>query len=75
MTGMTTPTRPDIAWHISTYSDGASANCVEVGPILDDSDRVAVRDSTRRTAGTLTANRAAWTALTTALHVGHLTHG
>lgn len=64
-----------IAWRISSYSQGASGNCVEVGPILDDSHRVAIRDSTRRTAGTLTAGRTAWTALTTALHTGHLTHG
>lgn len=49
-----------VAWHISTYSDGAGANCVEAGPVLDGSDRVAVRDSTRRHAGLFVASGQSW---------------
>lgn len=36
---------PAVAWHISTRSDGVSGNRVEAGPVLDGSDRVAVRHS------------------------------
>lgn len=61
-----TASRQDItvAWHISTYSQNADANCVEAGPIRD-ADRVAIRDSTRRTAGTFTTSRTAWSDFTT----------
>lgn len=51
-----------VAWHISTYSDGAGANCVEAGPILDASDRIAVRDSTRPAAGMFVAAAPTWRA-------------
>lgn len=51
---------PAVAWHISSYSQGAGANCVEAGPVLSGVDRVAVRDSTRRHAGMLTASTSAW---------------
>lgn len=51
---------PLIAWHISTYSEGASANCLEAGPVLDTTRRVAVRDSKRRSAGMLTTSVSAW---------------
>lgn len=51
-----------VAWHISTYSEGASANCVEAGPIRDGSGRVAVRDSTRRHAGAFVAGATSWRA-------------
>lgn len=53
-------TAAEVAWHISTYSQNADANCVEAGPIIDGSGRVAVRDSTRREAGSLTTPSAAW---------------
>lgn len=49
-----------IAWHISSYSDGADANCVEAGPVIDGSGRVAVRDSTRRHAGLFVATGRSW---------------
>lgn len=50
-----------VTWHISTYSQAASANCVEAGPVRN-ADRVAVRDSTRPDAGTFTARHPAWSA-------------
>lgn len=54
------PSDAGVAWHISTHSQNADANCVEAGPVLDGSGRVAVRDSTRRRAGTLTLGDTAW---------------
>ncbi|TDC32649.1 DUF397 domain-containing protein [Micromonospora sp. KC213] len=39
---------PEVAWRISTKSDAGSGNCVEAGPVLDDTGRVAVRDSKDR---------------------------
>lgn len=44
-TAKTAQMLPDVAWHISSKSDGGSGNCVEAGPILDGSGRVAVRHS------------------------------
>jgi hypothetical protein len=35
----------DVAWHISTRSDNGGASCVEAGPLMDGSGRVAVRHS------------------------------
>lgn len=57
-------TAAEVAWHISTYSQNADANCVEAGPVLDDSGRVAVRDSTRRGSGTFTIRSRAWSQFT-----------
>jgi len=70
-----TPDGLAVAWHISTHSQGGSGNCVEAGLIQDGSHRVAVRDSTRRTSGTLATGRTAWAAFTTVLQAGGLTHG
>lgn len=36
---------PGVAWHISTRSGSGGGNCVEAGPVRDDSGRVAVRHS------------------------------
>ena len=36
---------PDVAWHISTHSENVGGSCVEAGPLLDGSGRVAVRHS------------------------------
>lgn len=62
-----TQAQPDAtaAWHISTYSQNADANCVEAGPLLDRTGRVAIRDSTRRDTGMLTARRSSWRSFAT----------
>ncbi|MGC4756560.1 DUF397 domain-containing protein [Micromonospora trifolii] len=51
-----------IAWHISTRSPDNGGNCVEAGPVLDGSGRVAVRDSKDRAAATLIYPAGGWMA-------------
>ena len=51
-----------VAWHISTYSDSNGGSCVEAGPLLDGSGRVAVRHSRARDAGTIMYSADGWTA-------------
>ncbi|MBX7268224.1 DUF397 domain-containing protein [Micromonospora sp. Llam7] len=51
-----------IAWHISTYSDSNGGSCVEAGPVLDGSGRVAVRHSKARDAGTIVYPAEVWSA-------------
>lgn len=52
----------DVAWHISSRSDSNGGSCVEAGPVLDGSGRVAVRDSKDRAAATLVYPADGWTA-------------
>ncbi|MET8231261.1 DUF397 domain-containing protein [Micromonospora sp. NPDC005298] len=52
----------EVAWHISSRSDSNGGSCVEVGPVLDGSGRVAVRDSKDRAAATLVYPADVWTA-------------
>ncbi|MDG9676471.1 DUF397 domain-containing protein [Micromonospora sp. DH14] len=51
-----------VAWHISTRSPDNGGNCVEAGPVLDGSGRVAVRDSKDRAAATLVYPAGGWMA-------------
>ncbi|WP_433537778.1 DUF397 domain-containing protein [Micromonospora sp. CA-249363] len=53
---------PAVAWHISTRSNSNGGSCVEAGPVLDGSGRVAVRDSKDRAAATLVYGSSGWTA-------------
>ncbi|WP_030488558.1 DUF397 domain-containing protein [Micromonospora chokoriensis] len=53
---------PKVAWHISTKSDSNGGSCVEAGPILDGSGRVAVRHSKARDAATIVYTAEGWTA-------------
>jgi hypothetical protein len=53
---------PEIAWHISTRSDSQGGNCVEAGPLLDGSGRVAVRHSRHPDAAVIVYSRAEWDA-------------
>ncbi|MET8091739.1 DUF397 domain-containing protein [Micromonospora sp. NPDC005220] len=52
----------DVAWHISSRSDSNGGSCVEAGPALDGSGRVAVRDSKDRAAATLVYPAGGWMA-------------
>lgn len=36
---------PAVDWHISSRSGDGSGNCVEAGPILDGTGRIAIRHS------------------------------
>ncbi|MEO3745184.1 DUF397 domain-containing protein [Plantactinospora sp. B5E13] len=58
---------PEVAWHISSKSDGGSGNCVEAGPVLDNSGRVAVRDSKDRSGPVLVYTNNQWGVFLTAL--------
>ena len=56
-----TSTGLPVAWHVSTRSGSGGGNCVEAGPVLDGSGRVAVRDSKDRSGPILTYPGASWT--------------
>jgi hypothetical protein len=53
---------PDVAWHISTRSGNGSGNCVEAGPLLDGSGRVAVRHSHDPSGPVIVYSPAEWAA-------------
>ncbi|MEV0944155.1 DUF397 domain-containing protein [Micromonospora wenchangensis] len=53
---------PEVAWHISTKSDSNGGSCVEAGPLLDGSGRVAVRHSKARDAATIVYSADEWAA-------------
>lgn len=52
----------EAAWHISSKSDASGNTCVEAGPLLDGSGRVAVRHSQHRDGAILLYPRAGWNA-------------
>jgi hypothetical protein len=54
--------RARVGWHISTFSDGGSPNCVEAGPLSDGTERVAVRHSHRPDAEVIVYTRGEWEA-------------
>jgi len=51
-----------VAWHISTKSGSAEGDCVEAGPVLDGSGRVAVRHSKDPDGQVIVYTRAEWDA-------------
>ncbi|MER7213590.1 DUF397 domain-containing protein [Streptosporangium sp. NPDC020072] len=51
-----------VAWHISTKSDNMGGSCVEAGPLLDGSGRVAVRHSHRPDGEVIVYSRGEWEA-------------
>ncbi|HEX5595272.1 MAG TPA: DUF397 domain-containing protein [Micromonosporaceae bacterium] len=73
MTGHeTTGEPPMVAWHVSTRSGNGDGNCVEAGPVLDGSGRVAVRDSKDRAGAIMIYTAAEWNAFLTTLKAGRL---
>jgi hypothetical protein len=70
--GATAVALPEVAWQISSRSDGGSGNCVEAGPVLDGSGRVAVRDSKDRRGPVLVYTDDQWTSFLTGLKQDHL---
>ncbi|SCL15763.1 DUF397 domain-containing protein [Micromonospora inyonensis] len=60
----------EVAWHVSTRSGNGGGNCVEAGPVLDGSRRVAVRDSKDRSGPVLVYSATAWTAFVAGLRAG-----
>jgi len=61
---------PEVAWHVSTRTGNGSGNCVEAGPVLDGSGRVAVRDSKDRAGHVLVYPGPDWTTFVTGLRHG-----
>ncbi|MDS1271708.1 DUF397 domain-containing protein [Lipingzhangella sp. LS1_29] len=61
-----------VAWHISTHSSNGGRSCVEAGPILDGTARVAIRHSHHPNGTTLTYPTHEWHALLHAIHTGEL---
>lgn len=59
--------RAPVDWRISTRSGNGGGNCVEAGPVLDGSRRVAVRDSKDRSGPILVYSAASWTGFLTGL--------
>ena len=65
--GRPASTATEVAWHVSTRSGSADGNCVEAGPVLDGSGRIAVRDSKDRNGPILVYGTTGWTAFLTTL--------
>jgi hypothetical protein len=57
-------------WHISTKSDGNGGNCVEAGPLADDSRRVAVRHSHQPNGPMIIYTQAEWKAFVAGVREG-----
>ncbi|MFO7251996.1 MAG: DUF397 domain-containing protein [Actinomycetes bacterium] len=62
--------RLPVAWHVSSYSASGGSNCVEAGPVLDGSGRVAVRHSRYPDGPVLVFTRAEWVAFLAGVRSG-----
>ncbi|GII82786.1 transcriptional regulator [Sphaerisporangium siamense] len=68
---MSIPSNLSAAWHISTFSaDGGGGDCVEAGPVLDGSERVAVRHSRHTGGPVIVYTRAEWEAFVAGVRAG-----
>ncbi|TCB92122.1 DUF397 domain-containing protein [Micromonospora zingiberis] len=61
---------PAVAWHISTKSNDNGGSCVEAGPVLDGSGRVAVRHSKAPDAATIVYPADEWMAFISGVKAG-----
>lgn len=61
---------PEVAWHISTLSSSGGGNCVEAGPLLDGSGRVAVRHSHHPDGQVIVYSPAEWSAFIDSIKAG-----
>ena len=61
---------PNVLWRTSTRSASNAGQCVEVGPYVDHSGRIAVRDSKNRAGAVLTAAGAEWVGFVSGLRAG-----
>ncbi|GAA3745145.1 hypothetical protein GCM10022225_30890 [Plantactinospora mayteni] len=68
-------TLPSVGWHISSRSADSGGNCVEAGPILDGSGRVALRHSKAPDAATIVYTRAEWDAFVAGVKDGEFDFG
>jgi hypothetical protein len=68
---ITAATLPPVNWQISSRSGSGSGNCVEAGPIVDGSQRVAVRDSHQPDGPVIVYTNIAWTEFISSIKNGH----
>ena len=61
---------PEVAWHISSWSDNAGGNCVEAGPLADGSGRVALRHSRVPDGAVIVYTREEWSAFVAGVRSG-----
>ncbi|RNL86403.1 DUF397 domain-containing protein [Halostreptopolyspora alba] len=59
-----------VAWRISSFSDNGGPTCVEAGPLVDGSGRVAVRHSHYPRGTVVVYARGEWAAFTAAVRAG-----
>ena len=59
-----------VIWRTSSRSANGTGQCVEVGPYVDHSGRIAVRDSKNRAGAVLTASGAEWVGFVNGLRAG-----
>ncbi|MEV6985226.1 DUF397 domain-containing protein [Sphaerisporangium sp. NPDC051017] len=59
-----------VAWHISTFSPNGAAECVEAGPLADDTGRVAVRHSHHPDREVILYTRGEWEAFIAGVKAG-----
>lgn len=66
---------PPVAWQISTSSSSTGSQCLEAGPLLDDSGRVALRHSQDRTGPVIVFTAAEWSAFIDGAKAGEFDFG
>ncbi|WP_405147842.1 DUF397 domain-containing protein [Sphaerisporangium sp. NBC_01403] len=68
----TSDARPlHVAWHVSTFSaDGGGGDCVEAGPVLDGTGRIAVRHSQHPEGPAIIYTRTEWGAFISGVRAG-----
>ncbi|GII79232.1 hypothetical protein Sru01_42140 [Sphaerisporangium rufum] len=63
------------AWHISSFSPNGGSNCVEAGPLLDGSGRIAVRHSRHPDGPMIIYSRTEWDAFLAGVRADEFTFG
>jgi hypothetical protein len=66
---------PEVAWHISSFSPDGGPSCVEAGPLLDGSGRIAVRHSRYTDGPVIIYTRAEWDAFLAGVRAGEFDFG
>jgi hypothetical protein len=64
-----------VGWHISTYSANCGGNCVEAGPLMDGTGRVAVRHSKQPDGSAIIYTPDEWSAFIAGVKAGQFEFG
>ncbi|MEU8266407.1 DUF397 domain-containing protein [Sphaerisporangium sp. NPDC049002] len=67
---MSTESRAEVAWHISSFSPNGGGDCVEAGPVLDGSGRIAVRHSHQPDGPAILYTQSEWKAFLAGVRIG-----